>query len=93
MPDFIPVFTSSEGKAEVMCAYQAVMDQWPVPYEELTIPTSFGETHVIASGPQERAPDCIVARLAGDSDVVVSKCRNLEPVLPGVCRRYCRRGK
>lgn len=56
MPDFIPLFTSPEGKAAVMQDYQAVLDQWPVPYEELTIPTSFGETYVIASGPEDAPP-------------------------------------
>ena len=56
MPDFIPLFTSPEGKAAVMQDYQAVLDQWPVPYEELTISTSFGETYVIASGPEDAPP-------------------------------------
>jgi hypothetical protein len=50
-PTYIPDFTSAEGKAEVMRAYQAVMDQWRIPYKDLTITNIFGETHVIASGP------------------------------------------
>ena len=52
MTEFIPVFTSPEGKKAVLDAYDAILDEWPVPYEELTVPTSFGETQVIASGPQ-----------------------------------------
>lgn len=55
-PNFIPVFTSAEGKAEVMRAYQAVMDKWSVPYKDLSITTSFGETHIIASGPEDAQP-------------------------------------
>jgi pimeloyl-ACP methyl ester carboxylesterase len=50
MPAYLPVFTSPAGQAEVFAAYQSVLDQWPVPYTELDIPTSFGQTHVIASG-------------------------------------------
>ena len=53
---FIPVFTSPRGEAEAMRAYQAVMDQWSAEYEELTIQTSYGSTHVIASGPPDGAP-------------------------------------
>ena len=56
MSTFIPMFTSPEGEKEVLCAYQAIMDKWAPPYKELTIPTSFGETHVIASGPEDAPP-------------------------------------
>jgi len=56
MPDYISLFTSPEGKAEVMHAYQAVIDPWPVAYQELTISTSFGETYVLASGPKDASP-------------------------------------
>jgi pimeloyl-ACP methyl ester carboxylesterase len=51
MSDYLPVFTSPQGEAETFQAYQAVLDQWPVPYTELRVPTRVGETHVIASGP------------------------------------------
>jgi len=56
MPDFIPLFTSPEGEATVMRDYQAILDRWPVPYKELTISTSFGQTYVIASGPENAPP-------------------------------------
>jgi pimeloyl-ACP methyl ester carboxylesterase len=56
MSTFIPMFTSPEGEKEVLCAYQAIMDKWTPPYKELTIPTSFGETHVIANGPEDAPP-------------------------------------
>jgi pimeloyl-ACP methyl ester carboxylesterase len=55
MPDYLPVFTSSEGEVETLRAYQAVLDRWPCPYTELDVPTRFGQTHVTASGP-ETAP-------------------------------------
>ena len=55
-PDFIPVFTSGRGEAEAMRAYQAVMDKWSADYQELTVPTSYGPTHVIVSGPADGPP-------------------------------------
>jgi hypothetical protein len=44
-----PVFTSFEGKAGIMQAYQAIMDVWHKPYQELKVPTRFGETHVMTN--------------------------------------------
>jgi pimeloyl-ACP methyl ester carboxylesterase len=52
MPEYLPIFTSPQGEIETLKAYQAVLDHWPVSYNELDIPTSFGLTHVIASGPE-----------------------------------------
>jgi pimeloyl-ACP methyl ester carboxylesterase len=46
-----------------------VLKQWPVPYEELYIPTRFGDTHVIASGPKE-APPLILLHPAGGGGVI-----------------------
>jgi pimeloyl-ACP methyl ester carboxylesterase len=52
----LSVFTSTGGEASVMRAYHAILDAWPVPYEELTVPTTFGDTHVIASGRDDAPP-------------------------------------
>jgi pimeloyl-ACP methyl ester carboxylesterase len=58
-----------------MSAYQAIMDKWPVRYREFTITTSFGETHVIASGTETAPPVVLLhALLAGP----VSWYRNVE---------------
>jgi pimeloyl-ACP methyl ester carboxylesterase len=54
--EIIPVFRSPESEAQYYAAYDAVLKQWPVPYEELSISTRFGETHVIASGLKSAAP-------------------------------------
>ncbi len=56
MTNYLPVFTSPQGESETLRAYQTVLSQWPVPYTALDIPTSFGETHVIASGPESAPP-------------------------------------
>ncbi len=82
MPNFIPMFTSPEGEAEVMCAYQKILDKWPVSYKELTIQTSFGED----SCDRQRTAGCTAGRAdprpAGGCTVLVSKCRSFEPILP-----------
>lgn len=58
------VFISPEGKTEIMQAYQAVMDVWPQPYQELKVPTSWGETHVIASGTEGAPPVVLLHALS-----------------------------
>lgn len=58
MPDttYLPLFTSPAGEAETMAVYHDILARWPVPYTQLTIPTSFGDTNVIASGPENAPP-------------------------------------
>ena len=45
-------FKTPEGEARFLAAYDAVLKRWPVPFEELDIPTRFGVTHVVAAGPK-----------------------------------------
>ena len=52
----ISSFKNPEHEARYMSAYDAVLARWPVPYETIKIPTRFGETHIIASGPEARFP-------------------------------------
>lgn len=54
--DNLSVFKSPEAEARYLEAYNATLSQWPVPYESLFIPTRFGVTHVIASGPKDAPP-------------------------------------
>jgi pimeloyl-ACP methyl ester carboxylesterase len=49
-------FKTPEGEAAYLSAYNAALKLWPVPYDELDIPTRFGTTHVIASGPSDAPP-------------------------------------
>jgi pimeloyl-ACP methyl ester carboxylesterase len=49
-------FKSPQGEVMFLAAYDAVLKRWPVPYEELDIPTRFGMTHVIVSGPNDAPP-------------------------------------
>lgn len=60
----IPVFRSPESEAQYQAAYAAMLNRWLIPYEELFIPTGFGDTHVIASGVKD-APSLVLFHSAG----------------------------
>jgi len=49
-------FKTLQGEAEFLAAYEAAMKLWPVPYEEIDIPTRFGMTHVAIVGPEDAPP-------------------------------------
>lgn len=74
MPDKVPVFKSPESEAEYYAAYDAVLKDWPVPYEELSISTSFGYTHIIASGSKDAPPLALLHPAAGGATMW---CRNV----------------
>jgi pimeloyl-ACP methyl ester carboxylesterase len=46
-------FKTPDGEAKFIAAYDDALKRWPVPYEELDIPTRFGITHVVATGPKD----------------------------------------
>lgn len=52
----LTAFKTPEGEAAYFAAYEAAMSLWPVHYEEIEIPTQFGMTHVITSGPVDAPP-------------------------------------
>lgn len=71
MSEKISVFRSPEGEAQYVAAYDAVMKQWPVPYNELYIPTRFGITHVVASGPKDAAALMLLHPAGGGATIWV----------------------
>lgn len=44
--------TSSE-QAAFSAAYQRCVDRWPIPVKSLTVTTTFGDTHLLVSGPPQ----------------------------------------
>ena len=50
------IFKSEQAANEVLNRYQETLRLWPVPNEQLYIPTRQGETFVVASGPQSAPP-------------------------------------
>ena len=51
MSGYLSAFTSPEGERATLEAYEVVLASWSADYEEFDVPTRFGSTHVIASGP------------------------------------------
>lgn len=76
-----PAFKSEEARARYMAAYDAAVREWPVPFDELEIPTRLGLTHVIASGPPDGAPLLLLPSLAATATV-------WRPNIAGLSRYY-----
>lgn len=50
------IYKSEAGRAAIQDHYREALRQWPVPAEQLHIPTREGDTFVLASGPQDAPP-------------------------------------
>jgi pimeloyl-ACP methyl ester carboxylesterase len=50
------IYRTSAGALEVQRHVDAVLADWPVPYDGITVPTRNGDTFVIASGPPDAPP-------------------------------------
>jgi len=50
------IFRTSEARDRLMEIYDERMADWPIPFEELDVATSYGTVHVIASGPADAEP-------------------------------------
>lgn len=55
-PQAPAVFTSAQAAEDVLACYAACLRHWPVPSQRLTIPTRYGDTFVVASGPESAPP-------------------------------------
>jgi pimeloyl-ACP methyl ester carboxylesterase len=60
-----PGFKTEAGRARYLAAYDAALKDWPVPNEEIDVPTSLGLTHVVASGPKAAPPLVLLPSFAG----------------------------
>jgi pimeloyl-ACP methyl ester carboxylesterase len=50
------IYVNPENKAKILSIYAKNLSQWPVPYECCNVPTSYGSTHIIVSGPKDAPP-------------------------------------
>jgi hypothetical protein len=50
------IFFTPEHEAQMNEIYDSKLAQWPTPYENTYIETSFGKVYVIISGPEEAPP-------------------------------------
>ena len=46
----LPIYTTSDGRAKYMAAYEAMFSLWKVPYDSIDVKTRYGSTHVNVSG-------------------------------------------
>lgn len=60
-----PEFTSEESKCRYLAAYDKALENWPVNCQSLSVPTAFGETHIVASGPEDSPPLLLLPSFAG----------------------------
>lgn len=60
------VYRSEEGERRIRERYLQALEEWPVPAERLRVPTSQGETFVLASGPPD-APPVLLLHGAGSN--------------------------
>jgi pimeloyl-ACP methyl ester carboxylesterase len=50
------IYRSESAETRLMQIYDERLAEWPIPYEELNLETSYGTVHVIASGPVDAEP-------------------------------------
>jgi len=50
------IYKTPQGQKLLMDIYDEVLAKWPVPYDELTVPTRHGKTFIIASGDAAAPP-------------------------------------
>lgn len=65
----LPIFSTSEGRAKYMAAYEAMFDLWKVPFDPMDVATSYGSTHINVSGPAHGHP-LVLLHAAGLSSTV-----------------------
>lgn len=65
MAKALPSFKSEAGRLAFEQAYAASLKSWPTPYEALDVPTRFGTTHVLASGPASAPAVVLLHCMAG----------------------------
>jgi len=52
----LPIFTTPGGRANYMAAYEVMFALWKVPHDSIDVKTSYGYTHINASGPGDGYP-------------------------------------
>lgn len=56
MDKYLSVFRSQYGENLVLTAYNKLLNNWPLPYQDLYIDSKLGTTHLIVSGPVNARP-------------------------------------
>lgn len=65
----LPVFATAEGREQYLTAYEAMFSLWQTPHDAIEVKTSYGCTHINASGPADGSP-LVLLHAAGLSSTV-----------------------
>jgi pimeloyl-ACP methyl ester carboxylesterase len=71
------IYKSPEGERLVRERYLAFLERWPVAHQQFRIPTSQGETFIVASGPETAAPLLLLHGGAANSAMWMGDVRTL----------------
>jgi pimeloyl-ACP methyl ester carboxylesterase len=52
----LAAYVSPAARERYLALYHSLLKSWPVPYTERYVSTTFGETHLVISGPEEAPP-------------------------------------
>ena len=58
--EYLSVFKNPQAEAAYMAAYDSALEKWPMPYETKYVPTAYGDTYMIVSGPVDGEPPILV---------------------------------
>ncbi len=78
------IYKSPEGQAKILALYDRFLKQLDLEYEDRTVDTRFGATHVLVFGP-EQAPPVVVTH--GGNSINPQGLRGLLPILRENCYR------
>lgn len=67
MPEQVSLFKTPEGEVQYMATYEETFTFWPVPAESMTVPTRYGTTYVVASGPKTGKPLVLLHGMNGSA--------------------------
>jgi pimeloyl-ACP methyl ester carboxylesterase len=79
------IYKSSEGEQLVRARYQAFLKYWPVPNEQIHVPTPQGSTFVVISGPKNAPPLVLLHGGAANSAMWMGEVAAFAPSF----RVYC----
>jgi pimeloyl-ACP methyl ester carboxylesterase len=65
----LPIFSTAEGREQYLTAYEAMFSLWQTPHDAVEVKTSYGTTHINASGPDDGYP-LVLLHAAGLSSTV-----------------------
>jgi pimeloyl-ACP methyl ester carboxylesterase len=79
------IYKSNEGERLIRERYQAFLKYWPVPNEQIQVPTKQGSTFVIISGPKDAPPLLLLHGGAANSAMWMGEIA----AFAGFFRAYC----